>query len=200
MAVGATSNPMSLISPSSSMKPIPSQFFPYPASISGLTPAIDGGLKALSIVSTLSAFSTFSLLCFLTYRMIFWRKYYNSTIIYNQNIILLFNLLLGDFIQAIGFMISYHWMRLDGIFAPSPACSAQGVLTNMGDLLSGSFVLLISLHTATTVIWGQIVPWRFLIAAVSFCWVFSIVMSNLGWAIYGREYFTAAGIWVSFHT
>ncbi len=175
----------------------PAQYFPYPASVIGLNPEERAGLHAISALATLSAVCTSGLLSFLLYRAIYWERYYTTTLTRNQNIVLLSNLLFADLIQAIGFLFSAYWVNIDSILAPTPACTAQGILLNLGDVASGSFVFLISIHTAVSVLRGPSIPLRYLLAAIATCWIFAIFLSTIGIAIYSQEYYTAAGIWVS---
>ncbi len=172
------------------------RYFPYPASMPELKSTQRAGLHALSAIATLSAVSTFCVLCFLIYRAIFWKRYYMSTLVFNQNIVLLFNLLIGDFLTSTGYMFSFHWSHLNSILAPTPACTAQGVLLNVGDLLSGCFVFVIALHTGAILVRSYIIPWKYLIPTIIFCWLFSFIISFLGMAFFGKGYITAAGFWV----
>jgi len=50
---------------------------------------------------------------------------------------LLLNLAISDFIQSIGFMMSYRWLALDKI-VPGTYCNAQGIMINIGDVASGT--------------------------------------------------------------
>jgi hypothetical protein len=159
--------------------------------------SLKAGLRAMGAVATLSVVSTFGLLCFITYRMIFWKKYYSSTVSQNQNVVLVYNLLLGDLFQAVSFLTSFHWAESNSILAPTTACSAQAVLLTFGDLASGIFVFLIAVHTAISVLMGRAIPLRYLIAVIILCWLFTLFLTVLGPAIYGQAYFTATGAWVS---
>nr|CAG8993151.1 G protein-coupled receptor [Penicillium sclerotiorum] len=75
--------------------------------IDPLPPLQKRGLIAIAVLAFISLVSTFSLLCFFTYRFIFWKKYYKRYIGYNQYVVLMYNLALADFIQGLGFIC---WM------------------------------------------------------------------------------------------
>jgi hypothetical protein len=49
---------------------------------------------------------------------------------------LVLNLLTADFLQSIGFMLSYHWISIGGII-PGAICNLQGIVINIGDVASG---------------------------------------------------------------
>ncbi|GLI75750.1 hypothetical protein PoHVEF18_004013 [Penicillium ochrochloron] len=65
---------------------------------------------AMGVVAILSLTSTLGLLSFLTYRFIFWQRYYKRPLAQNQYVVLIYNLLLVDLQQAIAFLISLHWV------------------------------------------------------------------------------------------
>ncbi len=170
------------------------QYYPYPGSVIGFNPTMKAGMHAVLTISTLSTLSTSGLLCFITYRTVFSK---GSGIAVNQNLLLLVNLLIGDLLQAAGILINYHWLSIDAILAPSHACTAQGWMVNLGDISSGCFVFMIAIHTATSVLRGKLIPLKQLSIMVACCWVFCIILSSLGLMIHGRDYYAAAGFWVS---
>ena len=170
------------------------EYYPYPRSVIGFDGTMKVGMRAVLTIATLSTLSTSGLLCFITYRTFFCKR---SAIAINQNLLLLVNLLFGDLIQAAGILIDYHWLQIDAILAPTHACTAQGWMVNLGDVASGCFVFLIAIHTAVSVLRGQLISLKHLSIVVACCWVFCITLSSLGPAIHGRSYYAAAGFWVS---
>ena len=170
------------------------EYHAYPGSEIGFDGTMKVGMRAVLTISTLSALSTSGLLCFIAYRTFFCKR---SGININQNLLLLVNLLFGDLLQAAGILINYHWLQIDAILAPSHACTAQGWMVNLGDISSGCFVFLIAIHTAVSVLRGQLISFKHISIIVACCWVFCITLSSLGLAIHGRSYYAAAGFWVS---
>lgn len=173
------------------------EYYPYPYSLDPLPSDLRYGLIALGVLGLMSAISTFSLLCWITYRFISWRKYYRSYVGYNQYIVLIYNLLLADLIQAMSFVLAFHWYRLQKIVAPTPACFAQGFLIHLGDVASGLFVLSIAIHTWITVVRGRKITFNQLLAAIITCWVFALFLTVFGPANWGQRFFTRAGAWVT---
>ena len=109
-----------------------------------LSPVAHSGLIAVSILAVISLLATFGLLSFITYRFIFWKKYYKRNLTNNQYIVLIYNLILADFLQSLSFVLCFHWVSQDSIKTGSAACVLQGLLVQAGDPGSGLFVLTIA--------------------------------------------------------
>ena len=90
------------------------------------------------------------------------------------------NLLVADFLQALSFLVSFHWIRRDGMFAPTAACFAQGFLLNIGDLTSGFFVVVIALHTFYTAVKGRRLGFHTFLCGVVFVWSLGLLLSIIG--------------------
>jgi len=82
---------------------------------------IRNGMIAMGLFGVLSTISCVTLIVFITYRMVYWRKYYDHSIARNQIFILIYNLLLADFQQAMSFLISFHWIAEDKLVGPNGA-------------------------------------------------------------------------------
>ncbi len=178
------------------MSPATTQFSPRQPPVPHVPPILKIALRCVGGFATISAISTGALLCFLTYRAIFWRRYYTAAVIYNPNILLIYNLLFSDFLQASAFAISFHWLQLDRIALDTPACTAQAILINIGDVASGAFVFLIAIYTSTSVLLGRSMPLKYLGMTIGFCWSASLFLSTIKIAIYGHGVFGNAGFWV----
>lgn len=120
----------------------------------------------------------------------------------NQFLILIYNLLLADIHQAIGFFISVVWLSKDGIYIDSPACFVQALFIPNGDLAASCFITLIAIHTYLSVVRQYQPPQRVLNGAIIFMWVFvwgmsaiPILATNNGKVAGG--FFVRAGAWVS---
>ncbi|OJD14781.1 hypothetical protein AJ78_04903 [Emergomyces pasteurianus Ep9510] len=153
------------------------------------------GIIAIFICSLLSTIATSSVLLWLTYRLVFWRRFYTRYPGNNQFIVLIFNLLLADLHQASSFMISPAWLRMDQISAYSPACFAQGWLINFGDVASGLFVLAIAAHTFSTVIMRKTLRHGVFVGCVVGLWIFCLVLTAIAPAVRGRYVFMPTGAW-----
>ena len=103
----------------------------------------------------LSVGASLTLVSFIVYRLITWKLHYRTFIGYNQYVLLVLNLLIADLQQSSAFLISWNWIRVDAILAPSAPCFAQAWLLHSGDVSSGFFVLAIALHTFITAVYGK---------------------------------------------
>ena len=154
------------------------------------------GLIAIVITASLSIVATTSLLCFLTHRMIFWRGKYARYIGYNQNVILIYNLILADLQQSIGFLLSAKWAAQNKIVTASPVCYAQGIFLQIGDPGSGMFVFAIAVHTFYMVSMGRKLSYRVFVGCVVSLWCFIALLTVLPPALFGRDAFVPSGSWV----
>ena len=136
------------------------KYFEPPYSLLNFEPGFLTGLWVLAFVGLTSFLSTLSLLAFLGSRFITWRKHYQTYIGYNQYVVLIINLLLADFMQALSFVLSFHWIQVKAILAPTSHCFAQGWFLNVGDVGSGFFVFFIAAHGI-----------KYYVRAGNWCWV-----------------------------
>jgi hypothetical protein len=176
----------------------PNGYFQSPYSEEPLLGDLRTTLLPVAITALVSFLSTLGLSCFITYRMVFWRKYYRTYPGYNQYLLLIFNLILADCQQSIAFLISFHWIAKNGILAPTVACFIQGWLVQVGDVSSGIWVLSIAIHTWFSVVKGrQVEHFRFCYCLVGI-WVFVLFLSIIGPISYPKTYFVNTGAWVRF--
>jgi len=150
----------------------------------------------MGIAGLLSTISTIGLFSFLTYRMIYWRKYYAQPLATNQVFVLIYNLLLADFQQALSFLISFHWISENKLVGPSTVCFAQGWLIQIGDVSSGMWVLAIAVHTFISLVGQKAVPDKAFIAAVVSLWMFVLLLTAIGPILNEADFFVPAGAWV----
>lgn len=165
--------------------------------IDPLPAAQRNGLIAVSVMAILSFVATLILICFVTYRLIFWRSSYARYIGYNQYVILIYNLVLADLQQSLAFLICIKWIVEDKIEASSAACFLQGFWLQIGDPASGLFVLAIAFHTFLLVTMGHKLSHRVFVAGVVAVWVFVAVLVIIPIASAGRFVFIPSGAWVS---
>jgi hypothetical protein len=170
-------------------------YYPAPYSLLSLSDEVRGGMMAMGTLGLLSFLTTFSLFLFITYRMVYWERYYDAPISSHQFIILIYNLLLADLQQALSFIISFHWLHIGKITAPSRECFAQGWLIQIGDLSSGMWVLAIGLHTFYGLVSKSLIPKRNFFGMVILVWVFVLLLTLVGPATHPKTFFTNAGVW-----
>ena len=171
-------------------------FFYAPHSLLAIPNDVKGGIVAMGVLGLFSFLTTLSLFVFITYRMVYWRKYYDAPISSHQFIVLIFNLLIADLQQALSFLFSFHWLHQGTIMAPSPACFAQGWLIQIGDLSSGIWVLAIGFHTFYGLVSKTVIPYRVFVSIVIGIWVFCLILTLIGPATHPNDFFTNTGVWV----
>jgi hypothetical protein len=171
------------------------RYLPYPNSLDPLPPVYREGLIAVVIFAMMSLLSVTALLIFITHRLISWRKHYRYNVGHNQFVILIYNLLLADLQQAIAFVMSLHWLRINKILAPTVPCFIQGWLLQIGDVSSGFFVLAIAIHTWLGVVKGYKVPYNWFVASILGLWAFALLLTVMGPAMHQNRYFGRAGGW-----
>ncbi|KAK8084734.1 G protein-coupled glucose receptor regulating Gpa2-domain-containing protein [Apiospora hydei] len=153
------------------------------------------GLLAIGCLATVSCMLTSGLLGFISWRMVSWKRFYSSSIGYNQSIVLIYQLLLADFLQSLGFLISFYWATQRQIIGPSDACFVQGWLIQMGDVASAFFVLAIAVHTVYQVVFSKRVSHQVFLTAISSVWGLALLLTSLAPIIGGRFIFQRAGVW-----
>ncbi|KAF2751711.1 hypothetical protein M011DRAFT_375762, partial [Sporormia fimetaria CBS 119925] len=174
---------------------IDKRYFPFPNSLDPLTPVFRNGLIPIALCAMLSLLSVSALLGFITYRLISWRRHYKEYVGYNQYVVLIYNLLLADLQQSIAFAISFHWLRLDKILAPTVPCFIQGWFLNLGDVSSGFFVLAIAVHTWMGVVKGYRVPYLWFVVTILMIWLAAVLLTVIGPVMHRDRFFTRAGGW-----
>lgn len=160
-----------------------------------------GGPIAMGTVGLCSFAATLSLLCFLTFRFIFWRRYYKRPLAENQYVLLIYNLLLADVQQAAAFMIAYHWAVQRKVTYPSAACVLQGWWIQVADPGSGLWVLAIAVHTAAVVLKGKQLAYRTFVFCIIGLWMFIILLGLIPVGMFDSETFVISESgWVSSST
>ncbi|KAH7127115.1 G protein-coupled glucose receptor regulating Gpa2-domain-containing protein [Dendryphion nanum] len=171
------------------------RYFAYPNSLDPLTPIFRQGLIPVALCAMMSLISVTALLVFITHRLVSWRKHYKEYVGYNQYVILIYNLLLADLQQSIAFSISFHWLRINKILAPTAPCFIQAWFLHLGDVASGFFVLAIAIHTWLGVVKGYRMPYRWFVVSILVIWAAALLLTVLGPIMFGNRFFTRAGGW-----
>ncbi|KAJ5994554.1 hypothetical protein N7451_010278 [Penicillium sp. IBT 35674x] len=155
---------------------------------------------AMGVIALCSLGSTLGLLSFLTYRFVYWQRYYKHPLAKNQYVVLIYNLLLVDLQQAIAFTISLYWVSRGSVHFGEAACYLQGWWIQTGDPGSGLFVLSIALHTGFVVLRGRQLPWNIFVYCVIALWVFILILGFIPIGLYGSKAFViseANWCWIS---
>ncbi|KAK8069451.1 hypothetical protein PG994_006067 [Apiospora phragmitis] len=142
------------------------------------------GLLAIGCLAALSFLFTSGLLGFMSWRMVSWKRFYTSSIGHNQSIVLIYQLLLADSLQSLGFLISFYWASEREIIGPA-----------IGDVSSAFFVLAIAIHTVYQVAFSKRVSHRAFLVAISSVWGLALLLTSLAPIIGGRYIFERAGVW-----
>lgn len=166
-------------------------------SLDPLPDDIRNGMIAMGLFGLVSTISTFTLMSFITYRMVYWKRYYDQPIHKNQVFVLIYNLLLADFQQALSFLISFHWLAQGKLIGPNTQCFAQGWLIQIGDMSSGLWVLAIAVHTFVNLVAQKQIRHKTFVAAVVCLWAFCLLLTAIGPILSKDDFFVPAGAWVS---
>ncbi len=166
-----------------------------PKTLQPLTPILQIGLLPVAIFAMTSLISVTILLVFITRRLLSWRQNHREHIGYNQYVILIFNLLLADLHQSIAFSMSFYWLQVNKISAPSAPCFFQAWFLHLGDLASGFFVLAIAIHTWLGIVKGFKLPYFWFVMSILFTWSLALFLTLLGPLIHRDRFFARAGGW-----
>ncbi|KAI2463281.1 G protein-coupled glucose receptor regulating Gpa2-domain-containing protein [Annulohypoxylon bovei var. microspora] len=174
---------------------IPLSYYDPPNSLLSMDSHTYNGLLVIGTLATISLVFTSLLLGFITWRMVTWKSHYSSPVSRNQSIVLIYQLILADLIQSLGFVISFHWVAERKIVGPNSACFAQGWLIQLGDVGSSFFVLAIAIHTTYQVILSRKLSQKAFISCVLGVWALSVGLTSLAPIVGGRFVFLRAGVW-----
>ncbi|CAI7633629.1 unnamed protein product [Penicillium discolor] len=178
----------------------PSQFNPATSPLGAsvidpLPPTQRKGLIAVSTVASVSLVAICSVLFFLTYRFIFWRRYYRRYIGYNQYIVLVYNLAIADLIQGLGFIVSLRWIATNSIHASDASCFMQGIWLQAGNPMSGVFVFAISVFTFLHIVLDFQLGHRKFVGVVVGLWIFGVLMVVIPIGAVGRYVWFPSVAW-----
>ncbi|KAL0941498.1 uncharacterized protein CTRU02_204261 [Colletotrichum truncatum] len=116
--------------------------------------------------------------------------------------ILVYNLLLADMMEALAYGLSFYWVAVNGIFAPSPVCWAQGWLGSTSNLAASLFLVVISVNTCLTVGLGYKPPPWVVYTCIAGLWVFDFAVNGAGIASShlhptapGESFYMRANVW-----
>lgn len=119
----------------------------------------------------------------------------------NQSLLLIYNLVLADLLQATAFSLNASWLFRNGIIVGTGTCFTQGLLVSIGDLASSVFITAVAIHAYLSIIKQYQPKQRTLYMTIALLWSFVILISTLPIAVTrnGAEnggYFVRAVAWV----
>lgn len=168
-----------------------------PTSLSPLPAVVDYSLIVNSCVALLSFALSFSLLSSICWRL--W-KGRSEKLHHNQFLVLIANLLSADVTQSLAFLLNIQWVAGNSIDVSSHTCWAQGWFVSTGDLASGVFTLLIACHAFADIVFDYHPSQRILYNTIWCCWTFVYLVTILGVATHGSDFYTRAGAWCWINT
>lgn len=101
----------------------------------------------------------------------------------NQSLLLIYNLVLADLLQATAFSLNASWLFRNGIIVGTGTCFAQGLLVSIGDLASSVFITAVAIHAYLSIIKQYQPKQRTLYLIIALLWSFIILISTLPIAI-----------------
>ncbi|KAI0139274.1 hypothetical protein BJ166DRAFT_125834 [Pestalotiopsis sp. NC0098] len=119
---------------------------------------------------------------------------------WNPVLMLIYNLLCANLIEAMAFLLSVVWVKQDGIFVPTAACWAQGWFMQVGKLVCSGMLVLISVNTYTTVVKGYKLPRTLIYTLTATVWIiaFAFPLAGILGSHNGAEhggFYSRAGAW-----
>ncbi len=148
-------------------------------------------MTAIAVLAFLSLFTTTGLALYLGYRIVVRARHRYRK---NQLMILVFNLMLADMQQAVGFMLESHWLRIDTIESGSGACWVQGWFKSIGNLSSGLFCLAIGVHTLVYVSCRYQLRTLHFYFAIVLVWAVVFGFAFVGLGMHPDDLYVRAGI------
>ncbi|KAF2993781.1 hypothetical protein E8E14_001497 [Neopestalotiopsis sp. 37M] len=103
---------------------------------------------------------------------------------WNPILMLIYNLLCANLIEAMAFLLSVVWVKRDGIYVPTAACWAQGWFMQVGKLVCSGMLVLISVNTYTTICWVN-PEYTVYSLWLEYFWIFVAMAVTSGWVFYG---------------
>lgn len=165
-------------------------------SLDPLPPNIKQGLIAISTLAMISIVTTGGAIMFIVMRLFDKHNYQSAPLRFNQSIILILNLLLADFQQALSFVLSIHWVTKNAILAPTTACNVQAWMVQMGDVSSGLFSLAIAMQTFYIIVMQRNLPYKVFVSCVVGIWVVCITMSIISPIAHRNKHlYVSTGAW-----
>ncbi|GAA5991616.1 hypothetical protein JCM5350_007775 [Sporobolomyces pararoseus] len=172
------------------------------------------GVLAVAIAANLSLFTISALVSFIC--LLLWRFYSTGNenerrerkmnnkairFLASTHGLLFLDLLLGDLLQAIGFVINYSWYRHQGLPPtenPTNLCTTQAVLIQVGDTASAFSSLIITLNLFSVIVFSRHPSFKALGCIIVLQWVIVGILAAIGprWLQHeGMPFYADAGSW-----
>jgi len=162
--------------------------------LSPLPGVLRQGLTAVAILGTLSFVFTTVLIALLAYKFVVWHRKRRPI---DQFVVLIFNLLICDFHQALAFALNAQWLVRDMIDIKHPTCWAQAWFVSTGDMGGGVWCVVIGLHTLADIGYDFRLSTRRFFQVVGLIWVFIQVCTLIPPVTHPKDAYVRAGAWVS---
>ena len=166
----------------------------WPAYISPLPAEYRYGMVAIVVCAVLSTIATASLAIYLGYRIVYRRR---RRLAQSQLSILLFNLMIADLKQTIGYLLTAHWLQIDAMDGNDSVCWAQGWLLTIGNLGSALFAFTIALYTFVYITFKFQLRTIWFYFFVVFLWTCVYGVAIWGAGVNARGYFRPEALVVS---
>jgi len=153
------------------------------------------GLVAVGSLAALSIVTTGLLLLFLIRRAFLHVIDQSNAASSLKHHILIFNLLLAQLLQSLGFVIGLHWSVAGHISASSGWCDAQAGILQAGDLTTGCFAFMIAVQCCWMTVKGRNMSQACVVLMAIFIWVFAIILTASGRANQSDFFVPGAGDW-----
>jgi hypothetical protein len=112
---------------------------------------------------------------------------------------LFINLLIADFVQALGFGLSWIWYGQSSISESAKVCLFQGISIEAGDVASALFSLFIAIHTAGFLAFQYRPPNNVVRILCASAWIFTALITAIGPLAIERQakgdFYASAGNW-----
>ncbi|KAM0750852.1 hypothetical protein T439DRAFT_241183 [Meredithblackwellia eburnea MCA 4105] len=168
------------------------------------------GMLAVTVAATLSFLSIVSLFSFCIFYIRSHQKLSPIERLNNENnraikfltsdyFITFANLIAGDLLQSIGFMIDAAWVARNQLpRIPNHTCTAQALLIQIGDTASAFGSLLVGVHITQILVFSHRFSKRTLYLCIAFEWIVVGILAGMGPAVVqkpGIPFFGLAGGW-----
>lgn len=154
------------------------------------------GLIIIVAFACLSATAVSSLLAFIGYSVVTaktgaTRKWHVSTHIHYYFV----NLLVCDFIQAIGSIMNAKWVS-DSRVTDGPLCTAQGIIKQIGDVGVALSTLSIAIHTSLVLVFRFYLRPELALFVIAGIWIFIALIIGISLGVHrGENYYGSTQYW-----
>lgn len=164
-----------------------------PLTLPHLTTSQKHGLTAVSAVALVSLIAASASFLCITIRVLIINRHRQAPA--HQILVLIFNLILADITQSVGFVLDAQHVIRNSITIGTATCWAQGWFISTGDLASGIFTLAIAVHSFADIVFDYRLSHRAFITTITALWAFNYVCAIAGVAMHPADFYARAGPW-----